>query len=60
MPFTPSYYGPDDPEKPLAVIVFHNNSACSSGKGIALLDRLPSTGGHRICDECLQLNKSGR
>jgi hypothetical protein len=60
MPFISSFYGPDDPAQPLAVIFYHNNSACSSGSRVPGPDRRASTGGHRLCDQCEQLNKSGR
>jgi hypothetical protein len=60
MPFIASFYGPDDPTQPLAAVFYHNNSDCSSGKRVLGAERRPSTGGHRLCDQCDQLNKSGR
>jgi hypothetical protein len=40
--------------------VHHNNSACPPGRDIPQKQRLPGTGGYRLCEDCETLNKDGR
>ncbi|MPZ50295.1 MAG: hypothetical protein GEU75_13525 [Dehalococcoidia bacterium] len=57
MPFTPSFYSQLGETAEVTIVrVFHNNSACHAAQGIANPDRMPSTGGHRMCPDCLKLN----
>ena len=57
MPFTPSFYSQRGETAEATVArVFHNNSGCRTGQDVLSSDRLPSTGGHRMCPDCLKLN----
>lgn len=57
MPYVASFYSMlDEAAKTRMNRVFHNNSDCPGAKSVAERDRLPSTGGHRICPDCEKLN----
>ncbi len=57
MPFTPSFHSvKDETAKSRQDRVYHNNSDCRLGQGIAGLDRRPSAGGHHLCADCESLN----
>ena len=38
--------------------VYHNNSACTEAGNIERYNRLPGTGGKRLCQHCARLNKA--
>ena len=60
MPSTATFHSVNEPKKPPANRVHHNNSACVPGKDIPALERLPGTGGYRLCHDCENLNRQGR
>jgi hypothetical protein len=40
--------------------VYHNNSDCKTGRGVAQEERLSGTGGKPLCRECTELNQAPR
>ena len=57
MPFIPSFYSASgEGGNSQVAVYYHNNSACPKGMEIAASDRMPSTGGHHLCEECSKLN----
>ena len=40
--------------------VYHNNSACRTGKEVDPDDLQQGTGGKALCQECAELNRQGR
>ena len=40
--------------------VYHDNSRCTEGNNIEWYNRVPGTGGLRLCTACAELNAQGR
>lgn len=57
MPTVPAFYSINEAKKPAANRVHHNNGACVPGRDIPANERKPGTGGYRLCDDCIKLNK---
>lgn len=58
MPHVDAFYSVNETLKPPANRVYHDNSACASGRDIPLHERRPGTGGHRLCDQCERETKA--
>jgi hypothetical protein len=60
MPNVPTFYSIHEANKPIPRRVYHNNSACPTGRDIAVDERRDGKGNYRLCDDCEQLNRKGR
>jgi len=60
MPFTAAFHSVNELQKADADRIYHNNSACPTGREIPLNDRVAGNGGYRVCPECEQRNRLGR
>ena len=56
MPTIPAFYAAKEANRPAAVRVYHNNSACEFAKQIPEAERLPGTNAYHLCEDCNQLN----
>ena len=60
MPSTSAFYSINEVHKPAASRVYHDNSACPSGRDIPSHERRSGTGGYRQCHNCQELTRQGR
>ncbi len=60
MPKTPAFYSVNEALKAPAQRVYHDNSACPSGRDIPQNERRLGTGGYRLCHNCENLDRQGR
>ncbi len=40
--------------------VYHNNNKCTEGNNIESYNKVPGTGGLRLCSRCAELNAEGK
>ena len=59
MPKTPAFYSVNEAQKIPANRVYHDNSACPSGRDIPQNERRLGTGGYRLCNNCENLDRQG-
>lgn len=60
MPPTADFYSINEATKPQSERVYHNNSACPSGRDIPQNERRPGRNNYRLCHNCAELNRQGR
>jgi hypothetical protein len=60
MPATSEFYSINEVKKPSQNRVYHDNSACPSGRDIPQLERRYGTSGYRRCEDCYRLDRQGR
>ena len=51
----PAFHSVNEPSKPAANRVHHNNDQCPSGRDIPRGERRDGTGGYRLCEHCERL-----
>ncbi len=54
------FYSVSEVNKPLQNRVYHNNSACLSGRNIPENERRLGAGGYPLCHDCINLNNQRR
>jgi hypothetical protein len=59
MPLVRPFYSVKEALNPRDRRVYHNNSACPSGRDIPPLERKDGTANYRLCDDCLKLTSQG-
>ena len=52
-----TFHSINETKKAIGKRVHHNNAKCPSGNDIPKRERLPGSGGYRICKHCRDLNK---
>ena len=57
MPKVAAFHSVNETNKPIQNRVHHNNSDCPSGYDIPKKERIPGTGGYRLCKRCKDLGK---
>lgn len=60
MPPVGDFYSINEAVKPVSKRVYHNNGACPPGRDIPQHERRTGTAGYRLCDDCNNLNRTGR
>jgi hypothetical protein len=60
MPKATDFYSVNEADKSPENRVYHNNSACHSGRDIPRHERKDGTHGYRLCDHRINLNRQGR
>lgn len=60
MPSIPSFYSINEAKKPAGHRVYHNNSACASGRQIGKTEVRSGTNNYHLCEDCVMLNKQGK
>lgn len=60
MPRVADFHSINEVKKPPPNRVYHNNGACPPGRDIPANERKNGTGGYRLCDDCIRLNKEGK
>jgi hypothetical protein len=60
MPTRQPFYSINETKKPRDGRVYHNNSACPSGREIPENERRDGTEDYRLCRNCAELNRDGR
>jgi hypothetical protein len=60
MPKVPAFHSINETKKPAHERVYHNNSACPSGRDIPANERVLNDGGYRLCHNCDRLNREGK
>jgi hypothetical protein len=60
MPRVLNFYSISEALKELGDGVYHNNSACLSGRDIPENERRGGTGSYSLCDDCRSLNAQER
>jgi hypothetical protein len=60
MPKVSEFYSINEGNKPTEKRVYHNNSACASGRDIPQNERRAGTGGYKLCDDCSRMNSEGK
>jgi len=53
------FHSINEATKPITQRVYHNSSACPSGRDIPLNERRTGAAGYKLCDDCARLNAKG-
>lgn len=60
MPKVADFYSVNEVNKPQDKRVYHHNSACPTGREIPANEKRQGTGGYRLCEDCVKVDKEGK
>ncbi len=59
MPKVPAFYSVNEASKPASERVYHDNSACPTGREIPQNERKSGMNGYKLCGDCVKGNNQG-